>query len=66
MMWNMQKVEQKATATHAAATADVCSPLPNARNWTKMVTSSTMVPSEPINHGKLVKKYSFSKEWKRI
>lgn len=39
-----------------ASTAEVCSPLPKTRNWMKMVTSSTMVPREPISQGRLVRK----------
>jgi hypothetical protein len=46
--------------------AAVTSPLPKARNWRKIVASSTIVPNEPINHGRFVIKYSFSTEWKRI
>lgn len=32
----------------------------------KMITSSNIVPREPINHGRLVRKYSLSVEWQRI
>jgi hypothetical protein len=49
-----------------ASTADEASALPKARNWKKMVMSSTMVPREPISHGRLVRRYSFSWEWNRI
>jgi hypothetical protein len=54
------------TSAFYASTAEVVSALPKARNWMKMVTSSTMVPREPINQGRLMSRYSFSWEWKRI
>jgi hypothetical protein len=38
----------------------------NRRNCTKMTASSTIVPSEPMSHGRFVRMYSRSREWKRI
>jgi hypothetical protein len=49
-----------------ASTEDKASPVPNARNCMKMIASSTMVPSEPISQGRLVRKYSFSVEWNKM
>lgn len=49
-----------------ASRAEDASPVPKARNWRKMMASSTMVPREPMSQGRLVMMYSCSVEWKMI
>lgn len=51
---------------HYSTATDDDSGSPYIRNWTKMVASSTIVPSEPMSQGRLVRMYSFSIEWKII
>lgn len=36
------------------------------RNCKNMKPSSTMVPKDPINHGRFVMMYSLSREWSRM
>lgn len=51
---------------YTTASSSSFSPSPNTLNCAKITKSSTIVPKLPINHGRFVHTYSFSRLWNRI